>query len=203
MEYEGATLLRFFLIGGLCYAAFFLGRSILRSIQRLGSSDPRIGTEAIDYVALNRERRMSAVRGNMFAMGEPQSGRDDIDATFPRHIDPPEQKYPEGYDEKGSATNLVQGIVRVNTIVVFMRRIDEFDGTSIDTKMREMLDATGIPYKAVDVSRDPTMHLAFPEDGSEIALPVLYAHGQKIGTFTEVDQLFRSGSLKGALEKPL
>ncbi|WP_106744462.1 hypothetical protein [Yoonia maritima] len=89
----------------------------------------------------------------------------------------------------------------MNPIVVFMRRIDEFDANSLDAKMRDMLDATGLPYKAVDVSKDPTMHLAFPEEGSEVSLPVLYAHGQKIGTFPEVDQLFRSGTLADALKK--
>jgi len=170
---------------------------ILFSRERNGGRRPRASKmrgAAIDHEAFNSAIRQNNVLANITnssigqAIPSPKSG------TASQH---------RIYDEEGSATNLVQGIVRVNPIIIFMRRIDEFDGTSFDTKMREMLDATGAPYKAVDVSKDPTMHLAFPEDGSEIALPVLYAHGQKIGTFTEVDQLFRSGTLKGALEKPL
>ncbi|MCG3267520.1 hypothetical protein [Yoonia sp. I 8.24] len=157
---------------------------------------PRLGDEAIDFKTANDANKGYTAANERMSHTEMN---DWMDRQVPQ-ADGKTTHYRE-YDEKESAEKLVKGIVTHNGVVLFMRQLNEFDASSPDAKTRALLQEVGVAFKTVDVSKDPTMHLAFPEDGTEISLPMVYAHGKKIGSYDTIKKMHRDGTLGAIFSK--
>jgi glutaredoxin-related protein len=161
-----------------------------------------IGTESLDYDAFNDQIQKSSRRQAVLSSWLPGSGTTRSHTAFDlKKIERPQTPRPSNYDSQESAENLVKGILAYNDIVLFVRNLNEFDTTSPDAKTRALLQEVGVAFKTVDVSKDPTMHLAFPEDGTEMSLPMVYANNKKIGSYDVIKKMHRDGTLDTLFSK--
>jgi glutaredoxin len=176
-----------------------LGIALLRYNRPSGGyrrMKPRLGDEAINFKTIN-DANKSYTAANQ-DMSHSQMN-DWMDRQVPQ-ADPESSNYSE-YNEKENAEKLVKGIIGYNQLVLFVRNLNEFDTTSPDAKTRALLQEGGVAFKTVDVSKDPTMHLAFPEDGTEMSLPMVYANNKKIGSYDVIKKMHRDGTLDALFSK--
>ncbi len=182
----------------LVWGAFKLWKMILPPTGAYRS----IGTESLDYDAFNDQVQKSSRRQAVLSSLLPGSGTTRSHTAFDlKKVERPHSPRSKNYNEKESAENLVKGIIGYNQLVLFVRNLNEFDTTSPDAKTRALLQEVGVAFKTVDVSKDPTMHLAFPEGGTEISLPVVYAHGKKIGSYDAIKKMHQDGTLGAIFSK--
>lgn len=64
------------------------------------------------------------------------------------------------------------------------------------TKLTELLDGAGIPYKVSNIQEDPAAQAAVRRDSNGHRLPVVFVAGEAIGGRAELTNLISSGELK-------
>lgn len=64
------------------------------------------------------------------------------------------------------------------------------------TKLTDMLDAEGIPYKVSNIQEDPAAQSAIRRDSKGHRLPVVFVAGEVVGGRAELSNLIASGQLK-------
>jgi len=64
------------------------------------------------------------------------------------------------------------------------------------TKLTEVLDGAGIPYKVMNIQEDPAAQMAVRRDSKGFRLPVVFIAGEVIGGRSELTNLAASGALK-------
>jgi glutaredoxin-related protein len=64
------------------------------------------------------------------------------------------------------------------------------------TRLTEVLDGAGIPYKVMNIQDDPAAQSAVRRDSKGFRLPVVFIAGEVIGGRAELTNLVASGELK-------
>jgi glutaredoxin-related protein len=64
------------------------------------------------------------------------------------------------------------------------------------TKLTEILDGAGIPYKVMNIQEDPAAQVAVRRDSKGYRLPVVFIAGEAIGGRSELTNLATSGDLR-------
>ena len=64
------------------------------------------------------------------------------------------------------------------------------------TKLTEVLDGAGIPYRVMNIQEDPAAQMAVRRDSKGFRLPVVFIAGEVIGGRSELTNLAASGALK-------
>ena len=64
------------------------------------------------------------------------------------------------------------------------------------SKLTEILDGVGIPYKVMNIQDDPAAQMAVRRDSKGHRLPVVFIAGEVIGGRTELTNLATSGELR-------
>ncbi len=64
------------------------------------------------------------------------------------------------------------------------------------TKLTEILDGAGIPYKVSNIQEDPAAQMAVRRDSNGHRLPLVFIAGEAIGGRAELANLISSGELK-------
>jgi len=64
------------------------------------------------------------------------------------------------------------------------------------TKLTEVLDGAGIPYKVMNIQEDAAAQMAVRRDSKGFRLPVVFIAGEVIGGRSELSNLATSGELK-------
>ncbi|HSR98471.1 MAG TPA: glutaredoxin domain-containing protein [Kofleriaceae bacterium] len=64
------------------------------------------------------------------------------------------------------------------------------------TRLTEILDGAGIPYKVMNIQEDPAAQMAVRRDSKGHRLPVVFVAGEVIGGRTELTNLVSSGELR-------
>lgn len=64
------------------------------------------------------------------------------------------------------------------------------------TRLTEVLDGAGIPYKVMNIQEDPAAQSAVRRDSKGFRLPVVFIAGEVIGGRAELTNLAASGELK-------
>ena len=64
------------------------------------------------------------------------------------------------------------------------------------TKLTEILDGAGIPYKVMNIQEDPAAQMAVRRDSKGFRLPVVFIAGEVIGGRSELITLSGSGELR-------
>ena len=63
------------------------------------------------------------------------------------------------------------------------------------TKLTEILDGAGIPYKVMNIQEDPAAQMAVRRDSKGFRLPVVFIAGEVVGGRSELTNLASSGAL--------
>jgi glutaredoxin-related protein len=63
------------------------------------------------------------------------------------------------------------------------------------TKLTEVLDGAGIPYKVMNIQEDPAAQMAVRRDSKGFRLPVVFIAGEVVGGRSELTNLATSGAL--------
>ena len=63
------------------------------------------------------------------------------------------------------------------------------------TKLTEILDGVGIPYKVINIQEDPAAQFAVKRDSKGFRMPVVFIAGEAIGGRSELVNLSTSGEL--------
>jgi len=63
------------------------------------------------------------------------------------------------------------------------------------TKLTEVLDGAGIPYKVMNIQEDPAAQMAVRRDSKGHRLPVVFIAGEVVGGRSELTNLASSGEL--------
>ncbi len=64
------------------------------------------------------------------------------------------------------------------------------------TRLTEILDGAGIPYKISNIQEDPAAQMAVRRDSNGHRLPLVFIAGEAIGGRTELTNMLTSGELK-------
>ena len=64
------------------------------------------------------------------------------------------------------------------------------------SRLTEILDGAGIPYKVMNIQEDPAAQMAVRRDSKGFRLPVVFIAGEVIGGRSELTNLATSGELK-------
>ena len=64
------------------------------------------------------------------------------------------------------------------------------------TKLTEILDGVGIPYKVMNIQEDPAAQMAVRRDSKGHRLPLVFIAGEVIGGRSELTNLATSGELR-------
>jgi glutaredoxin-related protein len=64
------------------------------------------------------------------------------------------------------------------------------------TKLTELLDGAGIPYKVMNIQEDPAAQMAVRRDSKGHRLPLVFIAGEVVGGRSELTNLATSGELK-------
>jgi glutaredoxin-related protein len=64
------------------------------------------------------------------------------------------------------------------------------------TKLTEILDGAGIPYKVMNIQEDPAAQMSVRRDSKGHRLPVVFIAGEVVGGRSELIDLANSGELK-------
>lgn len=64
------------------------------------------------------------------------------------------------------------------------------------TKLTEILDGAGIPYKVMNIQEDPAAQMAVRRDSKGFRMPLVFIAGEVVGGRSELTNLATSGELK-------
>ena len=98
-----------------------------------------------------------------------------------------------------SARERIDGIVRDNDIVLFMKGSELFPQCGFSSRAVAILDHLGVPFKTVDVLQDPDIRQGVKEYSDWPTVPQLYVKGQFVGGSDIMMEMFESGELQQLL----
>ncbi len=68
------------------------------------------------------------------------------------------------------------------------------------TRVKALLDARGVPYREIDLGRDPQGRAKLVEKTGMMTFPQVLINGEPLGGFQETAEADRSGRLRQLLE---
>jgi len=101
-----------------------------------------------------------------------------------------------------SARERIDGIVRDNDIVLFMKGSELFPQCGFSSRAVAILDHLGVPFKTVDVLQDPDIRQGVKEYSDWPTVPQLYVKGQFVGGSDIMMEMFESGELQQLVGAP-
>lgn len=101
-----------------------------------------------------------------------------------------------------SARERIDGIVRDNDIVLFMKGSELFPQCGFSSRAVAILDHLGVPFKTVDVLQDADIRQGVKEYSDWPTIPQLYVKGQFVGGSDIMMEMFESGELKQLVGAP-
>jgi monothiol glutaredoxin len=101
-----------------------------------------------------------------------------------------------------SARERIDGIVRDNDIVLFMKGTELFPQCGFSSRAVAILEHLEVPFKTVDVLQDPDIRQAIKDYSDWPTIPQLYVKGQFVGGSDIMMEMFENGELKQLVAAP-
>jgi monothiol glutaredoxin len=101
-----------------------------------------------------------------------------------------------------SARERIDGIVRDNDIVLFMKGTELFPQCGFSSRAVAILEHLEVPFKTVDVLQDPDIRQAIKDYSDWPTIPQLYVKGQFVGGSDIMMEMFENGELKQLVGAP-
>ena len=98
--------------------------------------------------------------------------------------------------------NRLSSIVGSDRVVLFMKGDRQSPQCGFSAQVVQILDHLAPEYTTVDVLSDPEVRQGIKEFSSWPTIPQLYVGGEFVGGCDIVTEMFQSGELKTALDKP-
>ena len=86
-----------------------------------------------------------------------------------------------------------------NDVVLYMKGTPVFPQCGFSAAVVQILSATGVKYKAIDVLKDPEIRQGIKEFSNWPTIPQLYVKGEFLGGCDIVREMFQSGELTAHL----
>ncbi len=90
--------------------------------------------------------------------------------------------------------------VVAHDVVLFMKGTPVFPQCGFSASVVQILTQLGVPFKAVDVLKDPEIRQGIKEFSNWPTIPQLYVKGEFVGGADIVREMFEQGELKPFLE---
>jgi monothiol glutaredoxin len=94
------------------------------------------------------------------------------------------------------ANQLIDGIVRANDIVLFMKGTVLFPQCGFSSRAVAILDHLGAKFETVDVLQDPEIRNGIKAYSDWPTIPQLYVRGEFVGGSDIMMEMFESGELQ-------
>ena len=94
------------------------------------------------------------------------------------------------------AHKLIDGIVKANDIVLFMKGTVLFPQCGFSSRAVAILDHLGAKYETVDVLQDPEIRGGIKAYSDWPTIPQLYVRGEFVGGSDIMMEMFESGELQ-------
>ena len=101
-----------------------------------------------------------------------------------------------------SARERIDEIVRGDDIVLFMKGTELFPQCGFSSRAVAILNHLGVPFKTVDVLRDPDVRQGVKEYSDWPTIPQLYVKGQFVGGSDIMMEMFENGELQQLVGAP-
>jgi monothiol glutaredoxin len=101
-----------------------------------------------------------------------------------------------------SARERIEGVVRDNEIVLFMKGTELFPQCGFSSRAVAVLEHLGVPFKTVDVLQDPDIRQAIKEYSDWPTVPQLYVKGQFVGGSDIMMEMFENCELQQLVGAP-
>lgn len=101
-----------------------------------------------------------------------------------------------------SARERIDGIVRENEIVLFMKGTELFPQCGFSSRAVAILEHLGVPFKTVDVLQDPDVRQGVKDYSDWPTIPQLYVKGQFVGGSDIMMEMFENGELQQLVGAP-
>ena len=100
------------------------------------------------------------------------------------------------------ANQLIDGIVKANDIVLFMKGTALFPQCGFSSRAIAILDHLGAKYETVDVLQDPEIRNGIKAYSDWPTIPQLYVRGEFVGGSDIMMEMFESGELQQLVTAP-
>jgi glutaredoxin-related protein len=101
------------------------------------------------------------------------------------------------FDERTAAPVVAPAPVRPQVHEAAPVVVYHMDKTRRDaTKLTEILDGVGIPYKVMNIQEDPAAQMAVRRDSKGHRMPLVFIAGEVVGGRSELTNLATSGELR-------
>jgi monothiol glutaredoxin len=94
------------------------------------------------------------------------------------------------------ANQLIDGIVKANDIVLFMKGTVLFPQCGFSSRAVAILDHLGAKYETIDVLQDPEIRDGIKTYSDWPTIPQLYVKGEFVGGSDIMMEMFESGELQ-------
>jgi monothiol glutaredoxin len=94
------------------------------------------------------------------------------------------------------ANQLIDGIVKANDIVLFMKGTTLFPQCGFSSRAVAILDHLGAKFETVDVLQDPEIRNGIKAYSDWPTIPQLYVKGEFVGGSDIMMEMFESGELQ-------
>jgi monothiol glutaredoxin len=94
------------------------------------------------------------------------------------------------------ANQLIDGIVKANDIVLFMKGTALFPQCGFSSRAVAILDHLGAKFETVDVLQDPEIRNGIKAYSDWPTIPQLYVKGEFVGGSDIMMEMFESGELQ-------
>ncbi|MEE2678510.1 MAG: Grx4 family monothiol glutaredoxin [Myxococcota bacterium] len=96
----------------------------------------------------------------------------------------------------------IQSLVESDSVVLFMKGERRFPQCGFSAQVVQILDSLVPEYTTHDVLSDPEIRQGIKEFSNWPTIPQLYVRGEFLGGCDIVTEMYRSGELQTALQKP-
>jgi monothiol glutaredoxin len=94
----------------------------------------------------------------------------------------------------------IKSDINANDVVLFMKGTPVFPQCGFSAAVVGLLTELGVPFKAVDVLKDPEIRQGIKEFSNWPTIPQLYVKGEFVGGSDIVREMFEQGELKPFFE---
>jgi len=94
----------------------------------------------------------------------------------------------------------IKSDITANDVVLFMKGTPVFPQCGFSAAVVHVLTELGVPFKAVDVLKDPEVRQGIKEFSNWPTIPQLYVKGEFVGGSDIVREMFEQGELKSLFE---
>lgn len=96
----------------------------------------------------------------------------------------------------------VRAVILANPVVIFCRGSEDHPRCGFSERVISVFAELGVPYSVIDVAGQAAIKAALREFSGDYRLPLVFANGQLLGGFPEIEALAASSEL-GTLVRAL